>query len=70
MPRTRVSLKPYATFNLFVATKDLYLVSGHETVIALRAYNLLAQTGPDPGFSGFEYPLSPREVLLELRHTY
>jgi iron complex outermembrane receptor protein len=66
----RFTLKPYATLNLFVATKDLYLVSGHETVIALRAYNLLAQTGPDPGFSGFEYPLSPREILLELRHTY
>jgi outer membrane receptor for ferrienterochelin and colicins len=66
----RFDLDAYATVNAFLATRDLYLIRGHETVIALRAYNLLGQTGPNPGFSGFEYPLAPREVLLELRHTY
>jgi iron complex outermembrane receptor protein len=64
------SLNPYVTLNVFVTTRDLYLIPGHETVIALRAYNVLGTAGPDPGFSGFEYPLSPREVFLELRHTY
>jgi iron complex outermembrane receptor protein len=64
------SLQPYVTLNLFVTTRDLYLIPGHETVIALRAYNVLGTAGPDPGFSGFEYPLPPREVFVELRHTY
>ena len=63
-------LKPYVTLNLFVTTRDLYLVPGHELTIALRAYNVLGTRGPDPGFSGFEYPLSPREVFVEFRHTY
>jgi outer membrane receptor for ferrienterochelin and colicins len=63
-------LTEYATLNLFLATRDLYLIPGHETVIALRASNLLGEVGPNPGFSGFEYPLTPREILLELRHTY
>jgi iron complex outermembrane receptor protein len=32
--------------------------------------NVLLARGPDPGFSGFEYPLLQREFLLELQHTY
>lgn len=64
------TLKAYFTMNLFVTTRNLYLIPGHESTIALRAYNLLGTRGPDPGFSGFEYPLTQREVLLELRHTY
>jgi iron complex outermembrane receptor protein len=63
-------LKAYATTNVFLTTRDLYLIPGHESVIALRAYNLFGSAGPDPGFSAFEYPLPPREVMLELRHTY
>jgi outer membrane receptor for ferrienterochelin and colicins len=66
----RFDLKAYATANVFLTTRGLYLVPGHESVIALRAYNLFASRGPDPGFSAFEYPLPPREVMLELRHTY
>ncbi len=66
----RFALSPYATVNAFLTTRDLYIVPRHETVIALRGYNILGQTGPDPGFSGFEYPLAPREVFLEVRHTY
>ena len=63
-------LKAYATTNVFLTTRDLYLIPGHESVIALRVYNLFAAGGPDPGFSAFEYPLPPREIMLELRHTY
>jgi iron complex outermembrane receptor protein len=63
-------LKSYATLNAFISTRDLYLIRGHESVIALRVYNLLGTTGPNPGFSGFEYPLAPREIFLELRHLY
>ena len=63
-------LDPYVTTNAFLTTRSLYLIPGHETVIALRVYNLTGALGPDPGYSGFEYPLAPREVMLELRHVY
>ncbi len=53
-----------------IATRELYLVRGHETRIALRSRNLLGSRGPDPGFSGFEYPLAPRELFLEIAHMY
>jgi len=63
-------LRAYGLVNAFLSTRDLYLIAGHESRIALRGYNLLGTRGPDPGFAGFEYPLMPREILLELRHTY
>lgn len=63
-------LDTYATVNAFLTTRDLYLIPGHESVVAIRVYNALGTTGPDPGSSGFEYPLAPREVLLEFRHIY
>ncbi|HMA96521.1 MAG TPA: TonB-dependent receptor [Polyangiaceae bacterium] len=63
-------LDPYATVNAFVTTRSLYLVRGHESVASIRVYNVLGTRGPDPGFSGFEYPLAPREIMLEFRHTY
>ena len=53
-----------------LATRELYLVPGHETRIALRSRNVLGSRGPDPGFSGFEYPLAPRELFLEIAHMY
>ena len=66
----RFDLKAYATGNAFITTRALYLIPGHESVVALRVYNLFGTTGPNPGFSAFEYPLPPREIMLELRHTY
>ena len=66
----RFDLKTYVTANVFLTTRALYLIPGHESVVALRCYNLFDTQGPNPGFSAFEYPLPPREVMLELRHTY
>jgi iron complex outermembrane receptor protein len=63
-------LPAYTLLDAFVTTGDLYLIRGQETRIALRVRNLLEARGPDPGPSGFEYPLTPREVILELRHMY
>jgi iron complex outermembrane receptor protein len=63
-------LPAYTMLDAFVTTGDLYLIRGQETRIALRVRNLLDARGPDPGPSGFEYPLTPREVILELRHMY
>ncbi|AUX20716.1 outer membrane protein [Sorangium cellulosum] len=63
-------LPPYFWWNASLVARNLWVIPGHETTVALRAKNLLGATGPDPGFSGFEYPLAPREIFLELRHRY
>jgi outer membrane receptor for ferrienterochelin and colicins len=63
-------LPPYVLVNLSIATRELYLFPGQESRIALRAKNIVQSRGPDPGFSGFEYPLTPREFFLEIQHTY
>jgi outer membrane receptor for ferrienterochelin and colicins len=65
-----VHFRPYLMLDAALATRAIYLAPGHESRVALRARNLLGATGPDPGFSGFEYPLSPTEVFLEFHHTY
>jgi outer membrane receptor for ferrienterochelin and colicins len=65
-----LTLPSYFVLDTSLATRDLYLVPGHETRVALRTKNLLLERGPDPGFSGFEYPLAPPEIYLEIGHTY
>jgi iron complex outermembrane receptor protein len=64
------TLPAYCMLDAFVSTGDLYVIRGQETRLALRVRNLLDVRGPDPGPSGFEYPLTAREVILELRHLY
>jgi outer membrane receptor for ferrienterochelin and colicins len=64
------SFPAYVWLDLSLATRALYLFPGHESRLALRARNMLWTKGPDPGFSGFEYPLPPFELFLELEHIY
>lgn len=63
-------LDPYVLWNASLRTRAMTLFPHQETFAALRAKNLLGAGGPDPGFSGFEYPLAARELFLELRHRY
>lgn len=63
-------LPSYFMLETSLSTRELYLIPGHETRFALRTRNLLVERGPDPGFSGFEYPLAPAEIFLEVEHTY
>jgi iron complex outermembrane receptor protein len=63
-------LPSYFTLETSLATRELYIVPGHESRVALRTRNLFVERGPDPGYSGFEYPLGPAEIFLELEHTY
>jgi outer membrane receptor for ferrienterochelin and colicins len=63
-------LPAYFQLDVTLATRELYLAPGHETRVALRGKNLLVARGPDPGFSGYEYPLQPAQLFLELEHTY
>lgn len=64
------ALDPYVLWNASLRTLDMNLLPYQQTSVALIAKNLLGSLGPDPGFSGFEYPLAGREILLELRHRY
>jgi iron complex outermembrane receptor protein len=64
------TLPSYFLLDLSISTRELYLVPGHESRVALRSRNLLVQRGPDPGFAGFEYPLAPAELFLEIEHSY
>jgi outer membrane receptor for ferrienterochelin and colicins len=66
----RYELPSYLWLNASLAAPKLLLVPGHETTFAIRGKNLLGAGGPDPGFSGFEYPLAPRELMFEAKHTY
>lgn len=63
-------LPAYFQLDVTLATRELYLVPGHETRFALRGKNLLVARGPDPGFSGFEYPIQPAQIFLEVEHVY
>jgi outer membrane receptor for ferrienterochelin and colicins len=63
-------LPAYFQLDVTLATRELYLAPGHETRVALRGKNLLVARGPDPGFSGFEYPLQPAQLFLEVEHIY
>jgi outer membrane receptor for ferrienterochelin and colicins len=60
-------LPEYVMLDASLTTVGLQLIKGHETAISLSARNLLGVSGPDPGFSGFDYPLSPRTFWLQLR---
>ncbi|MBN2196133.1 MAG: TonB-dependent receptor [Polyangiaceae bacterium] len=61
---------PYLMLDVSLATREIYLARGHESRFAIRARNLLVERGPDPGPSGFEYPLKPSEIFFEIEHVY
>jgi outer membrane receptor for ferrienterochelin and colicins len=45
---------------------DLFGLERHEISFALTGKNLLGAKGPTPGFSGVDYPLTPRTFLLQV----
>jgi outer membrane receptor for ferrienterochelin and colicins len=63
-------LAPYMLLDAFIATREVYVIPGQETRFALRGRNLLLERGPDPGPAGFEYPLRPGELFLEIEHLF
>lgn len=64
------TLDPYLMLDVSLATREVYLVPGHESRFALRSRNLLLARGPDPGPAGFEYPLRPSEIFFEVEHLF
>jgi iron complex outermembrane receptor protein len=63
-------LDPYLLLDISLATRAIYLAPGHESRFALRTRNILNTRGPDPGVSGFAYPLRPGEIFFEFEHVY
>jgi iron complex outermembrane receptor protein len=64
------SLPTYLLLDVSLATRSLFLIPKHESRIALRAKNILVARGPDPGFAGFEYPIQPAELFMELEDAF
>jgi len=61
------TLPQYVSLDVTLSTVNLHLIKDHETTIMLSGRNLIGTAGPDPGFSGFDYPLASRIFWLQLR---
>jgi len=61
-------LPPHVLLDANVSTMGLRFLRGAPQQISfqLSGKNLLGATGPAPGFSGVDYPLSPRAFLLQI----
>ncbi len=67
LERTAVySLDSYFLLGGTVSTQGLHPIRDRETVVRVVARNLLDHRGEEPGFTGIDYPLQGRWVLLEL----
>lgn len=60
-------LPGYVDIGASVGVVQLFLLTGLETNITLRATNLFSNGAADPGYAGFDIPRIGREVFLELR---
>ncbi|MEE2901912.1 MAG: TonB-dependent receptor [Myxococcota bacterium] len=59
-------LPGFFEMDMNLSTRDLYLFSKKETVISLRATNILGQAGVEGGFRGWDIPRMGRSVYLRL----
>jgi outer membrane receptor for ferrienterochelin and colicins len=64
-------LPPYLLLEAGVSTIPFTLFGheGRDVSFSLTAKNLLGARGPDPGFAGVDYPLSPRTIFLQMALT-
>jgi outer membrane receptor for ferrienterochelin and colicins len=62
------SLPAYVLLEAAISTVPFTLFgqSGRDVSFCLTGKNLLGATGPAPGFSGVDYPLSPRTFFLQM----
>jgi outer membrane receptor for ferrienterochelin and colicins len=65
------TLPAYVLLDAKLSTDGFHLFRdpAQEISFAVSAKNLLDAKGPAPGFSGVDYPLSPRSIFLELNLT-
>jgi outer membrane receptor for ferrienterochelin and colicins len=66
--RLAYELPPYLLLEAGLATVPfrLFGLSRQEVSLALSGKNLTGAAGPAPGFSGADYPLAPRTLLLTM----
>jgi iron complex outermembrane receptor protein len=65
------TLPAYVLLGGNLSTRGFKLLreSSQEVSFALSGQNLLGATGPTPGFSGIDYPLSPRAWFFQMNLT-
>ena len=65
--RRPYALPGYVLMEATLSTSEFALGRGHERTVsfALIGKNLLGSRGPSPGFSGLDYPLPPRALLVQ-----
>jgi outer membrane receptor for ferrienterochelin and colicins len=61
-------LTAYYRLEANLASTEFRLRRNHDQTVAfsLIGKNLLGISGPDPGFSGVDYPLAPRTLLFQM----
>jgi iron complex outermembrane receptor protein len=61
-------LPPYVLLDATLSTTSFPILRGapQEISFQLLGKNLLGASGPAPGFSGVDYPLSPRALLFQV----
>jgi outer membrane receptor for ferrienterochelin and colicins len=62
------TLPPYVLLEANLSTAGFKLLrdSNQEVSFSLSGKNLLGATGPNPGFSGIDYPLAPRALFFQV----
>jgi iron complex outermembrane receptor protein len=63
-------LPDYALLDAIVAVPDVSLLPVGKTTFSFKMTNLLDATGPDPGFSGVDYPLMGRRLMFDVRQSF
>jgi outer membrane receptor for ferrienterochelin and colicins len=65
----RYSLKPYVLLSATLSVARVKLFGDLETTFTLLGKNLLEPAAADPGFTGIDYPLAPRSVMLNVTQS-
>jgi iron complex outermembrane receptor protein len=67
----RYALPSYVLVDATLSTVGFHFFRNRtqETSFALSGSNLLGAAGPTPGFSGVDYPIVPRSLLLQINVT-
>jgi iron complex outermembrane receptor protein len=60
-------LPAYVMLNASISVVNLRLFAEHMSSVSLVGTNLANAKGPDPGFAGVDYPLTPLTVFLRYR---
>lgn len=64
------ALEPYVWLTATISSPAIELAPLGKLFFELSGTNLVGATGPEPGFSGVDYPLPPRTLMFRLRHQH